>query len=197
MLKRLFIFALLIAATAPGRANTVPILDGAAPMHGSSTMLDLRNVNTTMWSIDTNLDARKVEHGFTMRFGGLPNPREFPRTYALETRALRFLGTPFVWGGTSPNGFDCSGFVQHVYAAIGVMLPRTADYQFAASPHVAGALRAGDLVFFQTYAPGASHVGIYLGDSEFVHSSRPFVHISRLTDPYYAARFIGATRPLN
>jgi len=197
LLKRLLVVALLFVATAPAGAKTVPILDGAAPMHGSATVLDLRNVNTTMWSIDTNLDARKVEHGFTMQFGGLPNPHAYPRAYALETRALRFLGTPFVWGGATPSGFDCSGFVQHVFASIGVLLPRTADYQFAASPHISGTLRAGDLVFFQTYAPGASHVGIYLGEGEFVHSSRPFVHISRLTDPYYAARFIGATRPLN
>jgi len=197
LLKRLFIISLMLALTTPSRAQNVPILDGAAPMHGSSTVLDMRNVNTTMWSIDTNLDARKVEHGFTMQFGGLPNPRLYPRTYALETRALRFLGTPFVWGGTTSNGFDCSGFVQHVFASIGVLLPRTADYQFAANPHVSGTLQAGDLVFFQTYAPGASHVGIYLGNGEFVHSSRPYVHISRLTDPYYASRFIGATRPLN
>lgn len=172
------------------------MIDGAAPVPASPIYLDMRNVNTTMWSIDTNLDARRVERSFSTQFDGWASLHLNPRTYALETGALHFLGTPFVWGGTTRRGFDCSGFVQHVYAAIGVMLPRTADYQFAAGRHVHGVLHAGDLVFFQTYAPGASHVGIYLGDGQFVHASRPFVHVSRLTDPYYAARYIGATRPL-
>jgi cell wall-associated NlpC family hydrolase len=149
-----------------------------------------------MWSsIDTTIDARSVERSFLMHFDDVRVLHGKGRRFQLARDALRFLGTPFVWGGSTPSGFDCSGFVQHVFAMLDVALPRTADYQFADGRHVTGALRAGDLVFFHTYAPGASHVGIYLGDGEFVHASRPYVHLSRLSDPYYASRYVGATRP--
>ncbi len=77
--------------------------------------------------------------------------------------AMSFLGVPYVFGGNSPEyGFDCSAFVQYVFAMNGISLPRTADYQFEEGTDVAMEdLRPGDLVFFETYAPGASHVGIY------------------------------------
>ncbi len=85
---------------------------------------------------------------------------------------MRFLGVPYVFGGTSTNGFDCSGYVQHVFALLGVHLPRTADEQYVLGKRVVGkAMAPGDLVFFQTYAAGASHVGIYLGNDRFVHAS--------------------------
>jgi cell wall-associated NlpC family hydrolase len=151
-----------------------------------------------LWSsIDGTIDARAVERSFSLQFDDPDAIAGSGKRFAIARAALRFLGTPFVWGGTSASGFDCSGFVQHVFAMLDVQLPRTADYQFADEPHVRGSLRTGDLVFFQTYAPGASHVGIYLGDGRFVHSSRPFVHISRLSDPYYASRYVGAARPVH
>jgi cell wall-associated NlpC family hydrolase len=146
-----------------------------------------------MWSsIDTTTDARTVERGFTTDFDRSRVANGSGIRYRLARAALHFLGTPFVWGGATASGFDCSGFVEHVFAEVGISLPRTADYQYAATHHLRRPLHPGDLVFFQTYAPGASHVGIYLGDGEFIHSSRPFVHISRLSDPYYARRYIGA-----
>lgn|GEM_PF-5179899 len=151
-----------------------------------------------MWSsIDGTVDARSVEQSFSLQFDDADTLAGSGRRFAVARAALRFLGTPFVWGGSTPAGFDCSGFVQHVFAMLDFALPRTADYQFADEPRVHGSLRTGDLVFFQTYAPGASHVGIYLGNGRFVHSSRPFVHISSLSDPYYASRYVGAARPLN
>ena len=186
MRSLLFAGALLFLPL-PAHANTIPIIDGH--LTGGSGFV--------MWSsIDTNLDARNVEQSFSTRFDDRRIIHGKGLRFALAREALRFLGTPFVWGGSTASGFDCSGFVQHVFATMNVMLPRTADYQFAAGRRLVRALRAGDLVFFQTYAPGASHVGIYLGDGLFVHSSRPFVHISRLSDPYYAKRYLGATSPL-
>jgi len=109
---------------------------------------------------------------------------------------MRFLGVPYSWGGTSYGGVDCSGFVWAVFAKNGIDLPRMADGQFEAGRHVRVAdLRPGDLVFFQTYAPGASHVGIYLGGGRFVHaSSSDGVRIDQLAEDYYAERFIGARR---
>lgn len=112
----------------------------------------------------------------------------------LTRDALRFLGTPYVFGGTSTSGFDCSGYVQHVFAMLGISIPRTADAQYYAGRHIKGSMKAGDLVFFQTYEPGPSHVGIYLGNGKFVHASSHGVMVSSLSDSYWSARYIGAKR---
>jgi len=113
----------------------------------------------------------------------------------LTRNAMRFLGVPYAFGGTSGYGFDCSGFVQHVFAMAGLRLPRTADAQYYAARRISGAPKAGDLVFFQTYEPGPSHVGISLGGSRFVHASSSHgVMVSTLRDSYWSARYIGAKR---
>ena len=113
---------------------------------------------------------------------------------SLTRNAIRFIGTPYVFGGTSTSGFDCSGYVQYVFAMLGVHLPRTADAQYYAGARIRGQMSPGDLVFFQTYEPGPSHVGIYLGEGKFVHSSSHGVMISRLADDYWASRYLGAKR---
>jgi len=112
----------------------------------------------------------------------------------LTRDALRFLGTPYVFGGTSTSGFDCSGYVQHVFAMLGISIPRTADAQYYAGRHIKGGMKPGDLVFFQTYEPGPSHVGIYLGNGKFVHASSHGVMVSSLSDSYWSTRYIGAKR---
>jgi cell wall-associated NlpC family hydrolase len=109
--------------------------------------------------------------------------------------ALRYVGVPYVWGGTSFDGVDCSGFVQAVFEHNGISLPRTADSQFEVGRHVTMSdLEPGDLVFFETYAAGASHVGIYLGGGRFIHASSEGVRIDALAEDYYALRYIGARR---
>jgi cell wall-associated NlpC family hydrolase len=113
---------------------------------------------------------------------------------SLTRNAMRFIGTPYVFGGTSPSGFDCSGYTQHVFAMLGIHLPRTADAQYYAGRRIKDQLIVGDLVFFQTYLPGPSHVGIYLGDGKFIASSGHGVRISRLSDSYWARRYLGAKR---
>ena len=112
----------------------------------------------------------------------------------LTRNAMRFIGTPYVFGGTSASGFDCSGYTQHVFAMLGITLPRTADAQFYAGRPTRGGIAAGDLVFFQTYLPGPSHVGIYLGGGRFIHSSSHGVRISALSESYWASRYLGAKR---
>jgi cell wall-associated NlpC family hydrolase len=115
----------------------------------------------------------------------------------LTRDALRFIGTPYVFGGTSRYGFDCSGFVQHVFALMGVPIPRTADAQYYAGKRATGGPRPGDLVFFQTYEAGPSHVGIYLGHDHFVHaSSSRGVMVSSLSESYWSSRYLGAKRLL-
>lgn len=127
--------------------------------------------------------------------------RVLARTSRLATElthnALRFLGTPYVFGGTSRYGFDCSGYTQHVFAMMGISIPRMADAQFYAGSRTKGGVRPGDLVFFQTYEPGPSHVGIYLGHGTFAHASSSHgVMVSHLSDPYWSSRYLGAKRLL-
>jgi len=114
----------------------------------------------------------------------------------LTSCALRYTGTPYVFGGTTPGGFDCSGYVRYVYAQLGVYLPRCADEQYLVGRNVNySALQPGDLVFFQTYAAGASHVGIYIGNDKFVAaSSSQGVRVDSMKSAYYASRYIGARR---
>lgn len=114
----------------------------------------------------------------------------------LVDHALSLQGVPYVFGGTSRKGFDCSGLTQYVYKGSGISLPRTAAEQFRVGSSVKRAqLQSGDLVFFSTYAPGASHVGIYIGGGRFVDASNSGVGISSLNSGYYASRYIGARRP--
>ncbi len=129
------------------------------------------------------------------RFAGTIVSRSSAIATSLTRSAMRFMGTPYVFGGTRATGFDCSGYVQHVFAMLGMSLPRTADAQFDAGRHIAAAMLPGDLVFFHTYAPGVSHVGIYLGGNRFIHSSSSHgVAISSLNNRYWAPRYLGAKR---
>ena len=110
--------------------------------------------------------------------------------------AMRFGGVPYVWGGETPAGFDCSGFVQYVFRQIGINLPRTADVQYELGRKVLQAeLQPGDLVFFETYEPGASHDGIYVGEGKFIAAnSGTGVAVVSLADPYWSSRYLGARR---
>lgn len=116
---------------------------------------------------------------------------------SIVDRALSLQGTPYVFGGTTRSGFDCSGFTKYVLSSSGISLPRTSFAQFASGSAVGrDNLQPGDLVFFTTYAKGASHVGIYTGGGRFVHASNPNsdVKVSNLSDSFYASRYLGARR---
>lgn len=113
--------------------------------------------------------------------------------------ALGFLGSPYAWGGTSPRGFDCSGFVNYVYNQKGISMPRDLWGQVQASKPVAReALQPGDIVFFaNTYGSGLSHDGIYIGGGKFIHAESEWkgVTITELNSAYWAARYYGGRRP--
>jgi cell wall-associated NlpC family hydrolase len=106
--------------------------------------------------------------------------------------AMQYLGVPYVWGGSSPRGFDCSGLVSYVFAQIGVSVPHSSYAQFGMGTAVSiSDLQPGDLVFFA----GASHVGIYIGGGQFIHAPHTgdVVKISSLSG-YYSSNFAGARR---
>ena len=117
---------------------------------------------------------------------------------ALIQTALSLEGVPYQWGGDQPStGFDCSGFVQYVLGQHNITAPRTAAEQFLIGWQVELAqIRAGDLVFFSTVAPGASHVGLVVSNEEFVHApaASGVVRVERVRASYWLARYVGARR---
>ena len=117
---------------------------------------------------------------------------------SVVSAAMRHLGARYVWGGTSPAGFDCSGFVWYVHKAMGRPVSRGLWGQMNGGPRIPlNALQPGDTVFFaNTYMPGLSHAGIYIGGGRFIHASDESsgVKISSLSDSYWGPRYIGASR---
>lgn len=117
--------------------------------------------------------------------------------YALSGTALSLRGAPYRPGGIDPSGFDCSGFVHYVYEQHGVAVPRQVRDQFRVGKNIdRDDLEPGDLVFFSTVAPGASHVGIVIGGDQFVHapSEKGVVRVESLGAQYWASRYLGAKR---
>jgi cell wall-associated NlpC family hydrolase len=124
-------------------------------------------------------------------------PSPVAPTSLIQT-ALGLEGVPYQWGGDQPStGFDCSGFVQYVLGQHNITAPRTSAEQFQLGRQVGlDQVRAGDLVFFSTVAPGASHVGLAVSGDEFVHApaASGAVRVERMRSPYWLARYVGARR---
>ena len=135
------------------------------------------------------------------------NTNVFPQYIPSEAFALRssvmelsnsLLGTPYVYGGNSPWGFDCSGFVSYVFRQHDIRLHRCADEQMQDGLVVAWEdLQVGDLVFFSAYGPWlASHVGIYVGNNRMIHAGSGGIEYADLDSPYWADSYVGARRLL-
>lgn len=113
----------------------------------------------------------------------------------IVAEAKKYIGTPYVWGGSAPGGFDCSGFTQYVLNRCGISIPRTTAEQYSVGTYISkGKLQPGDLVFLQnTYRAGISHVGIYIGNGQMIHaSSSKGVTVSNLSGSYYVEHYYGA-----
>ena len=150
---------------------------------------------------DASVQAAKAPVPVPIQVANAPEPQPVQEVSrgiegdTLVNHALSLQGIPYVFGGTTRTGFDCSGFTRYVFAGSGIRLPRTSYEQFATGQPVnRSQLQPGDLVFFSTYSTGASHVGIYIGGGRFVHASDQGVRVTSLNDSYYAARYIGARR---
>ncbi|HEY3364121.1 MAG TPA: stalk domain-containing protein [Symbiobacteriaceae bacterium] len=184
-------------ATVNGRTVT---LDVAPAIVADRTLVPLRffaeNLGMAVaWNGETRtitIDSKRGE--LASRDGGTFNRRA--ATAALL--AKKQVGLPYSWGGTSPEtGFDCSGLVTYIGEQVGVDVPRTSQELFKFGVAVAKAdLAPGDLVFFTTYEPGPSHVGIYVGDGLFVHAETPEagVKTTALAKEWWVSRYLGARR---
>ena len=147
-------------------------------------------------------EAAKKKQQSSSNAGSAPSAGSVKSGAAVAAYAKKFVGYPYVYGGASPSGFDCSGFVKYVFAQYGVKLNRTASAQMDnGTPVSMSNLIPGDVVFFKKSGTGskrASHVGIYIGDGKFVHASTPStgVIISKMSSAYYTSGFVGGRRML-
>ena len=183
-------------------------------------------MNTVSYTDTTTVTRRLLPFGIVVALaavtgacaarGGAPVPRPFPGaalppgagetvsepppsvTYPeLINTALQYRGVPYRNGGSDPSGFDCSGLVQWVYARHGTSLPREVEDQYRAGRKIdLEDVEPGDLIFFETVARGASHVGVVIGEGRFLHapSSNGVVRIEPYNANYWIRRFVGARR---
>ena len=146
------------------------------------TIGELRQIN--------NLKTDMIYVGQTLIVDKNAAKREF-NTEQLINDAKSLMAVPYLWGGATPAGFDCSGFIQYVYQKQFVLLPRTTQEMWRYGADTAE-IKVGDLVFFETYEPGPSHAGIYIGNGEFIHAgSSTGVAIAKLETSYYKQRYLG------
>lgn len=110
---------------------------------------------------------------------------------AVVAEAKKYIGVPYVWGGSTPSGFDCSGYVNYVFNKVGVSIPRTVATIWSATKTVSSP-KVGDFVFYET-GTGPSHVGIYIGSNKFIHAgSSTGVTITDMSNSYWSSRYLGA-----
>jgi len=160
-----------------------------------NTQVTILSKNASNWYNVTYNGKTGWVSGSYLSVSAIPVSRSGSGSSDLVNHALSLQGIPYVYGGTSRSGFDCSGYTQYVFKGSGISLPRTTFEQFRVGSSVNKAqLQPGDLVFFTTYATGASHVGIYIGGGSFVHASSSGVIISSLGSSYYSSRYLGARR---
>lgn len=178
-------------------------LSGIAIRHGIS-VTQLMNWNNLTSSTIRIGQVLKVQNTVV---AAQPDPTPTPTPVANPAPALSGtveqlisvataqLGTPYVWGGSSVGGFDCSGYIYYVFNQAGIKMPRTNTNGYDARSYDISNPQVGDLVFFaNTYKPGISHMGIYLGNNNFIHAGGDRVQITSLSDKYWGKKFDGFKR---
>ena len=195
-------------AARPAVSRPAASLSPATADLSASPVLDWRPLRTTLRTTPSH-DASPLAAGEPVAVEAVADPT--PEMVASDASggsevrgvevlaaAMLNLGARYAWGGTSPAGFDCSGFVWYVHKQIGRPVSRVLEGQLGGGPRIPrDALQPGDAVFFvNTYMPGLSHVGIYVGGGHFIHASdeRSGVKLSSLEETYWGSRYLGATR---
>ena len=152
---------------------------------------------TFFWACSKHYQIRRSSFEPLMVQKKIHIPKNFNVTDFLKT-ALNYRGIRYRYGGNTVKGADCSGFTQLVFRSHGMTLPHSSSLQSRYGRYISKdeKLIPGDLVFFQTYKRGPSHVGIFLGKNRFIHSSygRKKVIISSMNSTYYQTRYLGAKR---
>jgi len=160
----------------------------------NATWRALRNAKVRTWGSNVKRPAAPATP--KKAAATAPNGRAILPQYKVSSvlyTAKKYLGTPYVFGGSTPKAFDCSGYLQYVFRENGISIPRTADEQYKLGLRTMSSreLVPGDLVFFTTYEPGASHCGIYLGQGDFIHASSSGVRIDNLSNTYWGPKYYG------
>ncbi|WP_201714385.1 C40 family peptidase [Rossellomorea arthrocnemi] len=140
------------------------------------------------------LNTSTIYVGQKLSIKGTSGGTETPSSNVVDI-ARKYVGTPYAWGGTSPSGFDCSGFIYYVFNQAGQSIARTNTEGYYSKSSFVSSPKAGDLVFFEnTYKAGISHMGIYVGNGEFIHASDSGVVVSKLSNTYWKPKFVGYKR---
>ncbi|SEN24196.1 D-gamma-glutamyl-meso-diaminopimelic acid endopeptidase CwlS/peptidoglycan endopeptidase LytF/peptidoglycan endopeptidase LytE [Mesobacillus persicus] len=183
-----------VSAPATPTANTYRVQSGDTLSH----IAVRHNVSVAQLKSWNNLTSDIIYVGQVLKLATTTtsNPvnttTEASKVTALINEAKKHIGVPYVWAGSTPAGFDCSGYLQYVFNKVGVSIPRTVATIWSATKPVA-APKVGDLVFFETYKSGPSHAGIYLGENKFIHAgSSRGVEISDMNNSYWKPRYLGA-----
>ena len=163
----------------------------------NSTWRTLKKAKPRKWGIDIEKPKEEDSSALIGKAKYVPNNQpilDSSKVSSVITTAKKYIGTPYAFGGTTPKAFDCSGYLQYVFAKNGISIPRTADEQYKLGLRTKSSkqLVPGDLVFFTTYEAGASHCGIYLGNGRFIHASASKgVRIDELSNSYWSPRYYG------
>lgn len=189
--------------TTPATRGTYTVVSGdtlsAIAYRNGLSVTQLMNWNNLTSSLIRIGQKLKIENGIveqtsnsnsnTSANTNTPNVSSNTVTNVINIAKSR-LGDPYVWGGSSPGGFDCSGFIYYAYSKAGVSVPRTNAVGFDARSYTVYKPQVGDLVFFKnTYQSGISHLGIYIGNNSFLHAGGNKVQITSLSDPYWSKHF--------
>jgi len=195
------VFTTLFVPAAPAQAFSLSDITGSSTQSsgGSSNLLNVLLALLLGKVLGTSNTSNSSDISSTLGAAIIPKTAASTDTKATEIikNAQKYMGVPYVWGGDTPTGWDCSGYTQYVMKESGITIPRTAAEQYNTGIAVnKNDLKIGDLVFFTTYKAGASHVGFYMGDGKFIHASSVAkqVTISALSEDYYTEHYIGARR---